>query len=160
MSEKQANIHIGWNFDNSYARLPEGLFTATNPTPVRSPELIICNDKLAEALGLGAEALQSEEGAAMLAGNLIPEGALPLAQAYAGHQFGHFNRLGDGRALLLGEQITPSGERVDIQLKAQAERPIPVVAMAVRGLGRCCVNTSLAKPCMGWAFPLPAAWRS
>ncbi|WP_341277920.1 YdiU family protein [Paenibacillus sp. FSL H8-0537] len=123
MSEKQANIHIGWNFDNSYARLPEGLFTATNPTPVRSPELIICNDKLAEALGLGAEALQSEEGAAMLAGNLIPEGALPLAQAYAGHQFGHFNRLGDGRALLLGEQITPSGERVDIQLKGPGRTP-------------------------------------
>ncbi|WP_338551546.1 YdiU family protein [Paenibacillus sp. KS-LC4] len=123
MSEKQANIHIGWSFDNSYARLPEALFTATSPTSVRKPELIICNDRLAEALGLGAEALRSEEGVAMLAGNLIPEGALPLAQAYAGHQFGHFNRLGDGRALLLGEQMTPSGERVDIQLKGAGRTP-------------------------------------
>ncbi|MFD6439137.1 YdiU family protein [Peribacillus sp. NPDC060186] len=113
----------GWNLDNSYARLPEKFFTSTNPTPVRSPELIILNDRLAASLGLDVQSLQSEDGVAILAGNKIPEGASPLAQAYAGHQFGHFNMLGDGRAVLLGEQITPQGERVDIQLKGPGRTP-------------------------------------
>ncbi|MFC3885588.1 YdiU family protein [Bacillus songklensis] len=113
----------GWNFDNSYARLPKVFFTAQNPHPVRSPELIILNDPLAASLGLNVEALRSEEGAAVFAGNRIPEGAEPLAQAYAGHQFGHFTMLGDGRAVLLGEQITPSGERFDIQLKGPGRTP-------------------------------------
>ncbi|MCL9797606.1 YdiU family protein, partial [Frankia sp. AgKG'84/4] len=113
----------GWNFDNSYARLPKSFFTSLNPTPVRSPKLIILNDSLAASLGLNAEALQSETGVAVLAGNQIPEGASPLAQAYAGHQFGHFNMLGDGRALLLGEQMTPLDERFDIQLKGPGRTP-------------------------------------
>ena len=72
---------------------------------------------------MNVQALQSNDGVAVLAGNQIPEGALPLAQAYAGHQFGHFTMLGDGRALLLGEQITPQGERVDIQLKGSGRTP-------------------------------------
>ncbi|MDR6999760.1 protein adenylyltransferase SelO family protein [Neobacillus niacini] len=107
----------GWNFDNSYARLPEIFFTNQNLNPVRSPNLIILNSPLAASLGLTVEKLQSEDGIAVLAGNRIPEGGSPLAQAYAGHQFGHFTMLGDGRALLLGEQITPQGERFDLQLK-------------------------------------------
>lgn len=113
----------GWNFDNSYARLPELTFTRTEPVPVSSPEIIVFNDSLAEKLGLDPARLSSEEGAAIFAGNEIPEGAEPLAQAYAGHQFGHFNRLGDGRAVLLGEQLIPSGERVDIQLKGSGRTP-------------------------------------
>lgn len=116
-------IKTGWNLDNSYARLPQSFFTSHQPVPVRSPGLIILNDRLAGSLGLDAEALQSEEGAAVLSGNRVPEGAMPLAQAYAGHQFGHFTMLGDGRALLLGEQITPRGERVDIQLKGSGRTP-------------------------------------
>ncbi|MDF2647199.1 MAG: hypothetical protein K0Q73_3004 [Paenibacillus sp.] len=123
MTEKKTKIETGWNFDNSYARLPESLFTRINPTPVRSPKVIILNDQLATSLGLTVQLLQSNDGAAVLAGNQIPEGALPLAQAYAGHQFGHFNRLGDGRAHLLGEQITPEGMRVDIQLKGSGRTP-------------------------------------
>ncbi|SDM78594.1 Uncharacterized conserved protein YdiU, UPF0061 family [Paenibacillus sp. yr247] len=123
MTEKKAIIKTGWNFDNSYARLPESLFTRLNPAPVRSPKVVILNDQLATTLGLNVQSLQSNDGAAALAGNQIPEGALPLAQAYAGHQFGHFNRLGDGRALLLGEQITPHGVRVDIQLKGSGRTP-------------------------------------
>ncbi|NHM31673.1 protein adenylyltransferase SelO [Neobacillus terrae] len=107
----------GWNFDNSYARLPKSFFTSQNPTPVSSPKVVILNDSLAESLGLNAEELKSEKGAAVFAGNIIPDGASPLAQAYAGHQFGHFSMLGDGRAVLLGEHITPEGERFDIQLK-------------------------------------------
>ncbi len=108
---------IGWNFDNSYARLPHTFYTALSLNPVESPNLVVLNHSVAQALGLDSDSLQSEAGVAMLAGNEVPDGALPLAQAYAGHQFGHFNMLGDGRALLLGEQITPSGERFDIGLK-------------------------------------------
>ncbi|MCY9698357.1 protein adenylyltransferase SelO [Paenibacillus alginolyticus] len=123
MTEKNTMLDTGWNFDNSYARLPELLFTRLKPAPVSSPKVVILNDQLASSLGLNIQSLQSNEGAAALAGNDIPEGALPLAQAYAGHQFGHFNRLGDGRALLLGEQITPHGTRVDIQLKGSGRTP-------------------------------------
>ncbi|MDQ0271908.1 protein adenylyltransferase SelO [Cytobacillus purgationiresistens] len=117
------NKDIGWNLDNSYARLPKSLFSHTNPTSVSSPKLVILNDDLAEFLGLDDQALQSEEGVAELAGNKPPEGAMPLAQAYAGHQFGHFNMLGDGRAVLLGEQITPKDVRMDIQLKGAGRTP-------------------------------------
>src|SRR3954469_11243229 len=95
---------IGLNFDNSYARLPKSFFSSLNPNPVRSPKLVILNEPLATSLGLNVRKLQSDDGVAVFAGNQIPEGAFPLAQAYAGHQFGHFNLLGDGRALLLGEQ--------------------------------------------------------
>jgi uncharacterized protein YdiU (UPF0061 family) len=114
---------IGWNFDNSYARLPDLFFASTDPTPVQSPELIILNHSLAADLGLNVQELDSENGTAVFAGNQIPDGAMPLAQAYAGHQFGHFTKLGDGRAILLGEQITPKGERFDIQLKGPGRTP-------------------------------------
>lgn len=110
-------IKAGWNFDNSYAHLPKSFFAPQNPAPVRSPKLIIFNRPLAVSLGLNVSALESDHGAEVFAGNKIPEGSAPLAQAYAGHQFGYFTMLGDGRALLLGEQITPRGERFDIQLK-------------------------------------------
>jgi len=123
MIEKKAIIETGWNFDNSYAHLPEIFFTSQSPTPVCSPKLIILNHQLATSLGLNVQALQSNDGVAAFAGNQSPEGALPLAQAYAGHQFGHFTMLGDGRALLLGEQITPFGERFDIQLKGSGRTP-------------------------------------
>ena len=117
------NKKTGWNLDNSYARLPKTFFSKTNPTPVPSPKLVILNNQLAASLGLNTEALESEEGVAALAGNKIPEGASPLAQAYAGHQFGHFTMLGDGRAVLLSEQITPNDERFDIQLKGSGRTP-------------------------------------
>ncbi|WP_026564396.1 protein adenylyltransferase SelO [Bacillus sp. UNC41MFS5] len=114
---------IGWNFDNSYSRLPDIFFTRTEPTLVQSPELVILNRSLAADLGLKVQELDSEIGEAVFAGNQIPKGAMPLAQAYAGHQFGHFTKLGDGRAILLGEQITSKGERVDIQLKGPGRTP-------------------------------------
>jgi serine/tyrosine/threonine adenylyltransferase len=113
----------GWNLKNSYKRLPESFYTNLELNPVEAPELVILNSELAEELGLNKEALQSEEGIHILAGNEVPEGGSPLAQAYAGHQFGHFNMLGDGRAILLGEQITPSNERYDIQLKGSGRTP-------------------------------------
>jgi len=123
MAEVKASPAPGWNFDNSYARLPRFFYRSLYPTPVRAPKLVILNESLAASLGLDARALQSDAGVATLAGNLVPDGALPLAQAYAGHQFGHFTMLGDGRALLLGEQITPRGERFDIQLKGPGRTP-------------------------------------
>jgi len=108
---------VGWNLENSYASLPKTFYTEQSPLPVREPKLVILNDSLAMSLGLNPETFKTREGVSILAGNRIPEGASPLAQAYAGHQFGHFTMLGDGRAILLGEQITPKGERFDIQLK-------------------------------------------
>lgn len=122
-SQKEETIEAGWNLDNSYARLPDAFFSRHKPTPASSPELVVLNRSLAVFLGLNDQALLSDTGTAFFAGNQIPQGALPLAQAYAGHQFGYFTMLGDGRALLLGEQITPKGERFDIQLKGSGRTP-------------------------------------
>lgn len=116
-------IKTGWNFDNSYARLPDSFFTRVNPTRVRMPKIVILNNSLAPSLGIDVKALQSEEGVAILSGNKIPEGSLPIAEAYAGHQFGHFTMLGDGRAVLLGEHVVSNGERFDIQLKGSGITP-------------------------------------
>jgi len=112
------------HFDNSYARLPEGFFTRTAPTPVRDPKLIALNRPLALRLGLDPDWLAGPDGLQMLAGNALPEGAEPIAQAYAGHQFGGFSpQLGDGRAILLGEVVAPDGARFDIQLKGSGPTP-------------------------------------
>ena len=141
MDGKREEISLGkagWNFDNSYSRLPQVFFSKINPTPVRLPKLIVLNEPLAVSLGLDVQALRSAAGVATLAGNRIPPGAVPLAQAYAGHQFGHFTMLGDGRALLLGEQITPRGERSDIQLKGSGQTPY-----SRRGDGRAAVGPML-----------------
>ncbi|MBA8980608.1 uncharacterized protein YdiU (UPF0061 family) [Clostridium saccharobutylicum] len=118
-----ATIKIGWNLDNSYANLPKTFFSKQNPRRVHSPELVILNEPLAEYLGLNSESLRSNDGISIFAGNEIPEGSIPIAQAYAGHQFGYFNMLGDGRAILLGEQITPRGKKLDIQLKGSGRTP-------------------------------------
>ncbi|HWI63878.1 MAG TPA: YdiU family protein [Symbiobacteriaceae bacterium] len=131
-------VVTGWNFDNSYARLPALFYSRLDPVPVRAPQLVILNESLATSLGLQAEALRSAEGVAVFAGNQVPEGASPLAQAYAGHQFGHFTMLGDGRAVLLGEQITPQGERFDIQLKGSGRTPY-----SRRGDGRAALGPML-----------------
>lgn len=136
--ERKTISDTGWNLDSSYTRLPDMFFTRLNPTAVRSPQLVILNYPLAKSLGLNAEALQSEDGIAVFAGNQIPEDALPLAQAYAGHQFGNFALLGDGRALLLGEQINPLGQRVDIQLKGSGRTPY-----SRRGDGRAALGPML-----------------
>lgn len=123
MEEREVVIETGLNLDNSYAHLPEIFFTRQSPSQVPSPKLVTLNYSLITSLGLNAKSLESADGVDILAGNKIPEGATPLAQAYAGHQFGHFTMLGDGRALLIGEHITPLGERFDIQLKGSGETP-------------------------------------
>jgi len=133
----------GWNLDHSYRRLPSSLFQRARPTPVRKPELVILNRRLAGELGLDPELLSQPEQAGLFTGNLLPEGAFPIAQAYAGHQFGHFTMLGDGRAILLGEQLMPddkgpAGRRVDVQLKGAGPTPY-----SRRGDGRAALGPML-----------------
>lgn len=113
----------GWRLEHSYATLPALFHSRVLPTPVRDPQFVVFNTPLAVELGLDAQALDTPHGAAIFAGNELPDGAQPIAQAYAGHQFAHFTTLGDGRAILLGEQITPDGRRVDIQLKGPGPTP-------------------------------------
>ncbi len=111
-------------FDNSYARLPDRFFARQRPEPVARPALLALNRDLAAGLGLDPDALSAPEGLAMLAGNRLPDGAEPLAQAYAGHQFGGWvPQLGDGRAILLGEVVDRQGRRRDIQLKGAGPTP-------------------------------------
>ncbi|EXJ15439.1 protein adenylyltransferase SelO [Imhoffiella purpurea] len=111
-------------FDNSYARLPERFYARLPPSPVVRPSLIRLNRPLARELGLDPDALSGPDGVAVLAGNRVPEGADPLAMAYAGHQFGNFvPQLGDGRAILLGEILDRSGARFDLQLKGAGRTP-------------------------------------
>jgi len=132
------NEKTGWRFDNSYARLPELFYARVNPEPVRSPKIAVFNRELAATLGLNEEALNTPEGAAIFSGNVIPTGAEPVSQAYAGHQFGHFTMLGDGRASLLGEHISPKEERFDIQLKGSGPTPF-----SRRGDGRSALGPML-----------------
>lgn len=111
-------------FDNTYAKLPEHFFVKQEPSSVPDAQLIRVNEELAAQLSIDPTWLQSNEGIGMLSGNLMPEGAEPLAQAYAGHQFGGFvPQLGDGRAILLGEVVDTSGNRRDIQLKGSGRTP-------------------------------------
>ena len=111
-------------FDNTYAKLPERFFAKQEPVRVPEAKLIRCNRELAAKLAIDADWLESADGVAMLAGNAIPEGAEPIAQAYAGHQFGGFSpQLGDGRAILLGEVIATDGARYDLQLKGSGRTP-------------------------------------
>jgi serine/tyrosine/threonine adenylyltransferase len=129
----------GWRLDHSYARqLPALFHAAVSPTSVRAPRLLLLNRPLAESLGLEVGALAGDEGASVFAGNRLPPGAAPIAQAYAGHQFGSFTTLGDGRAILLGEQITPRGERFDVQLKGVGPTPF-----SRRGDGRAALGPML-----------------
>src|SRR3984893_11169915 len=111
-------------FDNTYAQLPERFFAKQEPARVPEPKLIRLNLGLAAKLSIDSDWLKSADGVAMLAGNAIPEGAEPIAQAYAGHQFGGFvSQLGDGRAILLGEIVDTDGARRDLQLKGSGRTP-------------------------------------
>jgi len=111
-------------FDNSYVKLPKDFYSKTNPTPVKNPELIKFNTKLAEKLGLTGISSNGLDALDIFSGNEIAEGSEPIATAYAGHQFGGFSaRLGDGRAILLGEVISPKGIRYDFQLKGSGHTP-------------------------------------
>ena len=98
--------YIKWNFDNSYSKLPDSFKEIIKPVSVLNPELIIFNERLADELGLDFSKIKKNKLSALFAGNVLPEGTNSIAQAYAGHQFGHFTMLGDGRAVLIGEHLT------------------------------------------------------
>lgn len=113
----------GFNFDTSYIKLPDRFFTKLNPQGALNPQMIVFNDKLASSIGLDFSKISISQQANLFSGKLIPKDAVPFSQAYAGHQFGHFTILGDGRAHILGEHISPDGKRYDIQLKGSGQTP-------------------------------------
>lgn len=117
------NTSSGWNFHNTYIHLPELLYVTQNPVPVSSPRLVMFNSELSDSLNLNTKALQTKDGISVLAGNTLPENSHPIAMAYAGHQFGYFTILGDGRAILIGEHVTKDNRRFDIQLKGTGKTP-------------------------------------
>jgi uncharacterized protein YdiU (UPF0061 family) len=128
----------GWRFENTYAQLPSAFFAPATPTRVQAPKVAILSRKLATELGLNLDAISAEQAAAIFAGQEIVDGSKPIAQAYAGHQFGGFTMLGDGRAILLGEHRTPTGQLVDIQLKGAGQTPF-----SRRGDGRAALGPML-----------------
>ncbi|MEY2928640.1 MAG: hypothetical protein RLZZ583_203 [Pseudomonadota bacterium] len=135
---KQQIEKVGWHFDHSYIKLPKDFFVQQLPIEVSNPKLILLNEPLLKSLGLDKEALSLLAWGNIFSGNQIPEKAYPIAQAYAGHQFGHFTLLGDGRAVLLGEQIRLDGERFDIQFKGSGQTPY-----SKRGDGRAALGPML-----------------
>ena len=114
---------IGWHFDNTYSKLPEAFISNTSPTPVKAPELIVLNDGLVKKLGLNFLSMNKKELSKLFSGNSLPKDSKTISQAYAGHQFGHFTMLGDGRAVLMGEHVTKDNERFDIQFKGSGITP-------------------------------------
>ncbi|HAS73040.1 MAG TPA: YdiU family protein [Clostridiales bacterium UBA8960] len=126
---------MGFNFQNSYLDLPEVFYTIQKAVPVKDPSIILFNVDLAREIGLDPESLSTPVGAAILSGNKGVEGAQSYAQGYSGHQFGYFTQLGDGRALTIGEHLSPSGERFDIQLKGSGKTPYSRRGDGRAGLG-------------------------
>lgn len=126
-----------WPLESTYTTLPQPLWVRIDPVPVAAPTLVQFNAPLSDEMGL-TPYLQSADLAQLFSGNQLPEGAAPFAQAYAGHQFGHFNVLGDGRAVMLGEWITPAGQRLDIQFKGSGRTPF-----SRRGDGRAALGPML-----------------
>jgi len=114
---------IGWHFDNSYSKLPKIFKEDINPAPVNSPKILIFNKDLAKRLDLDFSNISKDNLSKIFSGNILPEGSNSVAQAYAGHQFGHFTMLGDGRAVLIGEHLTKKSERFDIQFKGSGRTP-------------------------------------
>ena len=117
------NNKIGWRFDNTYSKLPSSMLAKLPPTPVKAPELVFLNHSLSKMLGLDFTDLNDKNLASIFSGNLLPEGSDTIAQAYAGHQFGHFTLLGDGRAIVIGEHLSKNNKRFDIQFKGSGKTP-------------------------------------
>ena len=130
--------YINWNFDNSYSKLPESFKENIKPIKVKNPELIILNKSLASDLDLDFSNINKIELSTLFAGNELPEDSNSIAQAYAGHQFGHFTMLGDGRAVLIGEHLSKNKERYDIQFKGSGK-----TAFSRNGDGRAALGPML-----------------
>lgn len=128
----------GFQFDHSYSKLPSPFFSKVNPEPVKEPKLVLFNEILAKQIGLDFSDFNSKQKTDLFSGNVLPKESEPIAQAYAGHQFGHFTMLGDGRAVLLGEHLTADGKRFDIQFKGSGRTPY-----SRRGDGRAALGPML-----------------
>ena len=129
---------IGWRFDNTYSKLPNIFKEEVKPTPVNKPEIAIINYDLAKKLNLDLSKINSNDLAQIFSGNLLPDETKTIAQAYAGHQFGHFTMLGDGRAVLLGEHLVNKNHRFDIQFKGSGK-----TSFSRRGDGRAALGPML-----------------
>jgi len=129
---------IGWCFDNTYSKLPDPFKQEIGPIPVKNPELIILNKNLSKDLNLNFSNLDNKKISELFSGNALPEGSSSIAQAYAGHQFGHFTMLGDGRAVLIGEHLSKEKERYDIQFKGSGK-----TAFSRNGDGRAALGPML-----------------
>ena len=130
--------NIDWNFDNSYSKLPDSFKENINPVKVRNPELVLLNEDLAKELDLNFSILEKDKLSALFAGNILPQDSNSIAQAYAGHQFGHFTMLGDGRAVLIGEHLSKNKNRHDIQFKGSGK-----TAFSRNGDGRAAIGPML-----------------
>ena len=135
---KDINKNVGWCFDNTYHKLSKTFKEDVKPVPVKKPTLVLFNKKLAENLNLNFSNLDSHKLSELFSGNSLPEGSNSLAQAYAGHQFGHFTMLGDGRAVLIGEHLSKDKKRYDIQLKGSGK-----TAFSRNGDGRAALGPML-----------------
>jgi len=129
---------IGWCFDNTYSKLPDPFKEEIGPIPVKNPELIILNKNLSKDLNLDFSNLDNKIISELLSGNTLPQGSNSIAQAYAGHQFGHFTMLGDGRAVLIGEHLSKKKDRYDIQFKGSGK-----TAFSRNGDGRAALGPML-----------------
>ncbi len=116
-------MSIGWNFDNTYQKLSSDFYSRVEPMPAEKPKLTLLNTRLAKELGLDFSDADPADLASLFTGNRLPDGAQPISQAYAGHQFGHFTMLGDGRAIVIGEHLSPDNKRFDIQFKGSGRTP-------------------------------------
>ena len=114
---------IGWKFDNTYSKLPKSMLSKVSPKLAKTPKIAIFNHQLSQKLGLDFSSINNKELASIFSGNQLPDGAETIAQAYAGHQFGHFTILGDGRALIIGEHISKEKKRYDLQFKGSGKTP-------------------------------------
>lgn len=130
-------MSTGWKLEHTYGALPEAFYFKSEPVAVAAPSVVVLNEPLALCLGFNPERLRAE-APGVFSGNSLAEGMQPIAQAYAGHQYGHFTMLGDGRAILLGEQIDPQGQRWDVQLKGAGRTPF-----SRRGDGRAALGPML-----------------
>lgn len=128
----------GFKFEHTYTKLPEVFYTRLDPVPVKAPKIVILNQELSDTMGLDFSGLSDNDKAILFSGNELPESADPYAQAYAGHQFGHFAILGDGRAVVWGEHLTPQGKRLDVQFKGSGRTPY-----SRRGDGRAALGPML-----------------
>ncbi|WP_440935434.1 protein adenylyltransferase SelO [Candidatus Pelagibacter sp.] len=130
--------NINWNFDNTYSKLPEPFREKINPVKVKNPKLILLNESLAKDLNLDFSEISQSELSAIFTGNELPKNSNSIAQAYAGHQFGHFTMLGDGRAVLIGEHVSKNNHRYDIQFKGSGK-----TAFSRNGDGRAALGPML-----------------